>query len=93
MAQWVGILPAMQETHETWFDPWMGKWYPTPVFLPGKSHGQRSLAGYIQYMGLDMTKQQITIDINYSIAQYEADIKNLYSFLPIYKLQKVINVF
>ena len=46
MAQWVGILPAMQETHETWFDPWMGKWYPTPAFLPGKSHGQRSLAGY-----------------------------------------------
>ena len=23
------------------------KWQPTPVFLPGKSHGQRSLAGYI----------------------------------------------
>ena len=34
------------------FDPWVGKipwsrqWQPTPVFLPGKSHGQRSLAGY-----------------------------------------------
>ena len=34
------------------FDPWIGKipWrragQPTPVFLPGKSHGQRSLAGY-----------------------------------------------
>ena len=33
------------------FDPWVGKipwsrkWLPTPVFLPGKSHGQRSLAG------------------------------------------------
>ena len=33
------------------FDPWVGKipwrrkWQPTPVFLPGKSHGQRSLAG------------------------------------------------
>ena len=26
--------------------PWCGKWQPTPVFLPGKSHGQRSLAGY-----------------------------------------------
>ena len=26
--------------------PWKGKWQPTPVFLPGKSHGQRSLAGY-----------------------------------------------
>ena len=34
------------------FDPWVGnfpwrrKWQPTPVFLPGKSHGQRSLADY-----------------------------------------------
>ena len=34
------------------FDPWVGKipWsrkqQPTPILLPGKSHGQRSLAGY-----------------------------------------------
>ena len=34
------------------FDPWVGKipwrrkWQPTPVFLPGKSHGRRSLVGY-----------------------------------------------
>ena len=34
------------------FDPWVGKipwrrkWQPTPIFLPGKSHGQRSLVGY-----------------------------------------------
>ena len=34
------------------FDPWVekilwrGKWLPTLVFLPGKFHGQRSLAGY-----------------------------------------------
>ena len=34
------------------FDPWVGKipwsrkWQPTPVFLPGELHGQRSLAGY-----------------------------------------------
>ena len=27
-------------------DPWRRKWQPTAVFLPGKSHGQRSLAGY-----------------------------------------------
>ena len=25
--------------------PWRRKWQPAPVFLPGKSHGQRSLAG------------------------------------------------
>ena len=26
--------------------PWRRKWQPTPVFLPGKLHEQRSLAGY-----------------------------------------------
>ena len=26
--------------------PWRRKWQPTPVLLPGKSHGQRSLVGY-----------------------------------------------
>ena len=26
--------------------PWRGNWQPTPVFLPGKSHRQRSLVGY-----------------------------------------------
>ena len=34
------------------FNPWVGKipwrraWQPTPAFLPGESHGPRSLAGY-----------------------------------------------
>ena len=34
------------------FDPWVGKipwrrkWQPSPVFLYGESHGQRSLVGY-----------------------------------------------
>ena len=26
--------------------PWRRKWQPTPVFLPEKSRGERSLAGY-----------------------------------------------
>ena len=26
--------------------PWRRPWQPTPVFLPGESHGQRSLVGY-----------------------------------------------
>ena len=29
--------------------PWRRKCQPTPVFLPEKSHGQRSLAGYSQW--------------------------------------------
>ena len=36
--------------HLKWI-PWSRKWQPTPVFLPGKFHGQRSLVGYIQSMG------------------------------------------
>ena len=26
--------------------PWRREWLPTPVFLPGESHEQRSLVGY-----------------------------------------------
>ena len=38
--------------------PWRGKWKPTLVFLPGKFHGQRSLAGYSLWghKELDATK-------------------------------------
>ena len=47
------------------FDPWVGKipwrkkWQPTPIFLPGESHGQRSLAGYSSRgcEELDMTEE------------------------------------
>ena len=28
------------------FEFWRRQWHPTPVFLPGESQGQRSLAGY-----------------------------------------------
>ena len=49
-----GKEPTCQcrRTKSRQFDPWVKKipWrrkcQPTPVFLPGKSHGQRSLAGY-----------------------------------------------
>ena len=31
---------------DTNYSSWRRKWQPTPVFLPGKFHGQRNLAGY-----------------------------------------------
>ena len=36
--------------------PWRRKWQPTPIFLPRKSHGQRSLTGYSPWdcQGSDM---------------------------------------
>ena len=46
------------------FHPWVGKmpWrraqQPTPVFLPGESHGQRSLAGYSPRVRESQTRQQ-----------------------------------
>ena len=49
MAQRIKHLPAMRETQVQslgWEDPLRRKWQATPVFLPGESHGQRSLAGY-----------------------------------------------
>ena len=43
--------------------PWRRKWQPTSVFLPGKSHRQRSLAGYSPWghKELDMTKHEAII--------------------------------
>jgi len=49
VAQWERICPPSRNCG---FDPWVGKilwrrkWQPTPVFLPAKSHEQRSLVGY-----------------------------------------------
>ena len=38
--------------------PWRRAWQPTTVFLPGESHGQRSLSGYssLGYKELDRIK-------------------------------------
>ena len=48
------------------FDPWVGKmpWrrerQPTPVFLPGESHGKRSLAGYSPWGCEESDTTQVT---------------------------------
>ena len=46
-------LPAKAgDLRDEGFDSWVGKipwrreWQPTPIFLPGESHEQRSLVGY-----------------------------------------------
>ena len=49
MTQWKRFRLPMQETRVPSLgqeDPLKREWQPAPVFLPGKSHGQRSLAGY-----------------------------------------------
>ena len=59
------------------FDPWVGKipwrrkWQPTPVFLPGKSYEQGSLADYSPWgpVDLDTTKQRHTHTSRVNIAR------------------------
>ena len=58
--------------------PWRGKWQPTPVFLPGKSHGQRIKAGYsswgckesdtIERLSLSVTKYLGKKSVNWKMS-------------------------
>ena len=49
---------------DSWVEknPWRRKWQLTPILLPGKSHGQSSLAGYTVHGAaeLDMTEHTCT---------------------------------
>ena len=50
VAQTVKNLPAKWEIQVRSLgqeDPLEKEWQPTPVFLPGKFHGQRNLVGYL----------------------------------------------
>ena len=38
--------------------PWRRKWRPTPVFLPGKSYGQRRLVGYSSWGGKESDRTE-----------------------------------
>ena len=52
LPRWLSGKESACQCRRCGFNPWAGKipwkrkWQPTPVFLPGKSYGQRSLAGY-----------------------------------------------
>ena len=49
---WLSLKESASQCRRHGFDPWVEKipwtrkWQPTPGFVPGKSNGQRSLAGY-----------------------------------------------
>ena len=65
-------LPVQETFKRRGFDswirkiPWKRKWPHAPVFLPGESHGQRSLAGYSPWglKELDTTEGLSTAQIS-----------------------------
>ena len=69
----------------TQFDPWVGKipwrrkWQPTLVFLPGESHGQRSLVGYSPYghKESDMTEQLSMQGRTNRLKEYKETVKRI----------------
>ena len=66
-----------------WFDPWVRKipwrrkWQHIPVFLPGKSHGQRSLEGYSPQGREESDTTEATYHTCTSYVFMEFQIKNL----------------
>ena len=55
LPRWLSGKESNSQCRRHRFDPWVRKipwrreWQPLPVFLPGKSHGQRSLVGRIPW--------------------------------------------
>ena len=48
----VGLIPGLRKSP--------GAWQPTPVFLPGESHGQRSLMGYSPWGRKESDTSEVT---------------------------------
>ena len=71
------------------FDPrvrrisWRKAWKPTPVFLPGESYGQRSLAGYVWSMGSQI--------VGHNLVTKQQQQQQSRSFTPRARAKNVIN--
>ena len=59
---WLSDWTELNWMQEIWVQslglevPWRRKWQPTPVFLSGESHGQRSLVGYSPWVAKSQTR-------------------------------------
>ena len=67
---WLRWYRICQQCRRQRFDTWVGKipwrraWQPTPVFLPGESHGLRSLVGYSPWGHKESdTNEQLTVEV------------------------------
>ena len=83
VAQIVKNRPAMQETW-VWSRvrkiPWRREWQPTPEFLSGEFHGQRSLAGYIH--GVSNSQTQLSTGLHNNHFGFDQSQKEKNYMLP-----------
>ena len=87
LLRWLSGKESACQCRRHRFDPWEGKipwrraWKPTPVFLPGKPHGQRSLAGYSPW-GCKESRTWLRMNTQY----YETYIKYVTFITSYFKL-------
>ena len=72
-----GFLSHRSRPHLGWEDPLRRKWQPTPVLLPGKFCGLRSLVGYSPWgrKESDTTEQLHFTSLHFTSLQWEMSLK------------------
>ena len=77
-------LPSRRLMFNPWVGmiPWKREWQPTPVFLPGQSHGQRNLASYSPQgrKESDMTEHKIPYAFWDEFFSFSQKKKNRWNF-------------
>ena len=80
---WLRWLRVCLQCRRSRLDPWVGKilwtgkWQPTPVLLPGKSHGQRSMVGYIQGVAESRHNWVTSLSLSFLGSLVSEMVKNL----------------
>ena len=64
--------------------PWRRKWQSTPVFLPGKSHGQRSLVGH-RLKGLKLVGHDLVAEYARTLDEYNCTLFSLQYTVVLYE--------
>ena len=72
----VSICQCKRHRLDPWVrkNPWRRAWQPAPIFLPGESHGQRSLAGYRPWGRKESdTTKQLTLSLSLHVQSWGWD--------------------
>ena len=77
--------------------PWRREWLPTPVFLPGEFHGQKSLVGYCSPWGCKRsdTTEWLTLSLSSDVlgARGLRLPEHICCFIPLLGPQEGVNCF